>query len=203
MTPVLLLRRVGRYVADNAIAVLALIIATSGAAYAANTVGSSDIIDDSILSADIKDNTLARKDMAWAKWQPVGPASGLDMCDSASGEFCSSFDVDRFTTLTWSNQSTGGYQSARFRRNATSEVAVQGSVRTNTDLATFQLPIFVLPPGYRPMNTLDFAVPCTAPGGGTNFGAIEVRSSGELFLLGQACATDGWVSLSGVSFPIG
>jgi hypothetical protein len=47
------------------VAYLALALALStGTAYAANTIGSSDIIDDSILSADVHNGTLVAGDLA-------------------------------------------------------------------------------------------------------------------------------------------
>jgi hypothetical protein len=46
------------------VAYVALFVALGGTAYAANTVGSDDIIDDSIQSVDIKDQTVTTKDIA-------------------------------------------------------------------------------------------------------------------------------------------
>jgi hypothetical protein len=48
----------------TAVAYLALFIALGGTAYAANTVGSDDIIDDSIQSVDIKDKDVKAVDLA-------------------------------------------------------------------------------------------------------------------------------------------
>jgi hypothetical protein len=50
----------------TAVAYLALFIALGGTAYAANTVGSDDIIDESIQSVDIKNQTVTTKDIAGA-----------------------------------------------------------------------------------------------------------------------------------------
>ena len=44
----------------NVMATLAVFIALGGAAYAANTVGSSDVIDNSLLSADLKNNQAVK-----------------------------------------------------------------------------------------------------------------------------------------------
>ena len=48
----------------TAVAYVALFIALGGTAYAANTVGSDDIIDNSIQSVDIKDKDLKGVDLA-------------------------------------------------------------------------------------------------------------------------------------------
>ncbi len=48
------------------VAYLALFVALGGTAYAANTVGSDDIIDESIQSVDVKNQTITTKDIAGA-----------------------------------------------------------------------------------------------------------------------------------------
>jgi hypothetical protein len=48
------------------VAYLALFIALGGTAYAANTIGRDDIIDDSIQSVDIKNQTVTANDIAGA-----------------------------------------------------------------------------------------------------------------------------------------
>ena len=47
----------------NVMATLAVFIALGGAAYAANTIGSSDIIDESILSVDLKNGQVRTSDI--------------------------------------------------------------------------------------------------------------------------------------------
>src|SRR3954451_13766624 len=55
--------RLRSHVRHNVVGYLALFIALSGTAYAANTVGSSDIIDESILSQDIKNGQVQNADV--------------------------------------------------------------------------------------------------------------------------------------------
>ena len=56
---------VSQYVRNNAVAFLALFVALGGTgAYAANTIGSDDVIDDSLQSVDIKNFTVALSDLA-------------------------------------------------------------------------------------------------------------------------------------------
>jgi len=83
-------RRAVQHVRGNAVAWLALFVAMGGSAYAANTVGSADIIDESILSADIKNgevktddvlnNTIASVDIA------TGAVANSDLVNGAITE---------------------------------------------------------------------------------------------------------------------
>ncbi|MEV7430113.1 hypothetical protein AB0N29_10885 [Nocardioides sp. NPDC092400] len=61
------------------ISVAALVVATSGTSYAAMTIGSADIKDDSVRSQDVKDGTLKAKDFRAGQLPagaqgPAGPA---------------------------------------------------------------------------------------------------------------------------------
>ncbi|KAA1418657.1 hypothetical protein F0U44_09160 [Nocardioides humilatus] len=53
----MLINTIGRHLAGNAIGYLALVVATSGTAYAAATIGSAEVIDNSLRSIDISDET--------------------------------------------------------------------------------------------------------------------------------------------------
>jgi hypothetical protein len=58
------LKRLGRHVRANVVAYLALFIALGGtSAYAANTIGSDDIIDESLQSRDIKNGDVQSPDI--------------------------------------------------------------------------------------------------------------------------------------------
>ena len=52
-----------QHISSNVVGYVALFVALSGTAYAANTVGSSDIIDGSILSQDIKNGEVKNPDL--------------------------------------------------------------------------------------------------------------------------------------------
>jgi hypothetical protein len=59
------IKRAGRHARANVVAYLALFIALGGtSAYAANTIGSSDIIDESIQSVDLKNGQVKAADIA-------------------------------------------------------------------------------------------------------------------------------------------
>jgi hypothetical protein len=88
-----MVRRLSRHVRQNAVAWLALFVALGGTgAYAANTIGTGDIIDDQVTSADVRDDTLGFGGLAA---QDLGPGSvrssevldssliGADIADSS------------------------------------------------------------------------------------------------------------------------
>src|SRR3954453_5335562 len=58
-------KRIVRHARANVVAYLALFIALGGtSAYAASTIGSADIIDDSILTQDLKNGQVKSQDLA-------------------------------------------------------------------------------------------------------------------------------------------
>jgi len=60
-----MLPRLARHVRANTVAYLALFVALGGTgAYAANTIGSSDVIDESLLSQDLKNGEVKTADLA-------------------------------------------------------------------------------------------------------------------------------------------
>ena len=59
-----MLRKLRPRSAYDVVALLALFVALGGTAYAVNTIGSDDVIDDSLTSADIKNLTVGTNDLA-------------------------------------------------------------------------------------------------------------------------------------------
>lgn len=51
---------IGRHLARNAVAYLALVVATSGTAYAAATIGSAQVVNDSLRSVDLRDGAAVK-----------------------------------------------------------------------------------------------------------------------------------------------
>lgn len=95
----MIFKTVGRHLAHNAVAYLALAMATSGTAYAAATIGSAEVVDDSLRSIDIRDdtstngglagsdirpNTLTNLDIAEQTLEKVPNADSLDGLDSTA-----------------------------------------------------------------------------------------------------------------------
>lgn len=92
-----LLRMIGRHVAGNVVAYLALFVAMSGTAYAVATVGSADVVDNSLQSRDLRDgaavkgvdvapNALTGADINELTLGKVPNADKLDGLDSSAFE---------------------------------------------------------------------------------------------------------------------
>src|SRR4051812_9961916 len=58
-----MLRKLRSHFLDNVVAYVALFVALGGTAYAANTIGSADVIDESLLSQDIKNGEVQNPDL--------------------------------------------------------------------------------------------------------------------------------------------
>ncbi|WP_183095790.1 hypothetical protein [Nocardioides stalactiti] len=214
--------RVGRYLVDNALGALALVVALSGTAYAAATIGTAEIIDESVRSidikngninggdllddavtgADIKNGTIREPDLAPISWQLVSGSASYDNCASPTnhvGAFCLSGTPEEYAS--WFNFPEPAWARARFGRTVEGLVVLEGMVLKSGTKVDDQLPVFVLPPGYRPPAALLFVVAC-----GNNpddsFGTVEVRPNGAVrYRQAQApCDPDEYVSLAGVSF---
>jgi hypothetical protein len=183
--------------AGNILTLLVVICLTAGGtAYAANTIGSSDIIDNSVQGVDIKDRTIRPPDLVGAPWISVLPASGAISCGASPGRFCSSPDG----STSWQNYQNG-YQGARFRRDATNTVTLQGRV-SYVQHGPLITTAFVLPVNYRPSGNLVFPVNC----GDLNLydisGAIQISTGGVVDWYHNDKCVGAWFDLSGISFPI-
>ena len=98
----------------NVTATLALVIALGGgAAYAANTIGSSDIIDESIQSVDLKNGQVRTADVVndGLTGADIKDNSGVDTCPSPAtlrfGPICAGSDGSYRTWSAASNYCTG------------------------------------------------------------------------------------------------
>ncbi len=95
-----MLRRLFRHMRQNAVAWLALFVAMGGtSAYAANTIGSTDIIDGEVSSADIKNQDIASadvKDQSLTTFD-VSTFLGADVVDeSLTGDDIKSGSITKF-----------------------------------------------------------------------------------------------------------
>ena len=95
------------------VAVLALVVAATGAGYAAATIGTNDIKDDAVTSAKVKDGSLKAADLVKeSKYKAVGSAGAPKFSDGGQGDCVwqngslqlpgvakTSFRKDRFGTV--------------------------------------------------------------------------------------------------------
>lgn len=203
--------RIGRYLANNIPGGLALVVAISGTAYAAATIGSADIIDESVRSVDVKngaisssdlrDGSVLERDVGAIRWRVVTNPERSENCvvdPPKVGQFCA------LQFATWTN-SGDPWQKARFGRDASGTVFVQGMVHQWGESAGSgeYSPVFILPPGYRPAGVLMFTVSCHVNAIEDGTGSVEVRPSGDIYFREgyTPCNATNSVSISGISFP--
>lgn len=183
----------------NIVALLVVLcLLAGGTAYAANTIGSADIIDGSVQGVDIKDRTIRAPDLIGAPWVYVSAAMPGTDCAAVTGRFCSDAGGDTY----WRNYSAG-YQTVRFSRDATNVVTLQG--RTQQYRILGPLPtLFYLPVNYRPSGRLVFSVSCSDTNAVNIAGTIEISQSGavEWFYQNDYCEPAHSIDLTGISFPI-
>ena len=187
---------VGRHFAGNAVAYLALVVAMSGTAYAAATIGSADIINGSVRSQDVQDRGIKPLDLSPAPpWRDVG-AVGQVPFNQVPGR-------------AWTNETLEGTREVTaFYRDPYGVVHLKGTVcvRISVEgpcgqarIGAGESTIFTLPPGFRPAAEQMFAVwagpnpdrPSPGPS------AIGVRSSGDVVI---DDTLEAWLALDGISF---
>jgi hypothetical protein len=177
-----------------------LLVACSGTAYAAATVRSGDIVDGTIRSVDVKDGTIARRDLTPGPWRAVSAWRTTD------GEYCANAAVvARFCGETaeggsWVNYDKG-WQTARFRKDATGEVSLEGLVQANSPYVSGD--IFRLPAGFRPAAFQLFPIACgtgSSPHYDTT-GLVQVETNGMVtYRYYDECQIGSYLSLSGIRF---
>lgn len=147
----------------TAIALLALFLAIGGGTAIAldgqNTVFSDDIVAGEVKAPDVVDTGLLAV-------RP-NPITSTDPCLSRqTGIFCGTDSVSGLRG--WKNLGSG-YAPVRYSRDVTGEVRLQGTM-VEPQSATQSTQAFILPAGYRPSGTLEFAVA---------YGQKEVCSGGS------------------------
>ena len=182
------------------VALLALLVACSGTAYAAATVRSGDIVDGTIRSVDLKDGTIGRADLAPGAWRAVQAwrSTDTDYCwdPTVVGRFCGVLEF----SASWVNYA-GGWQEARYRRDATGQVQLEGLVRATSFPVGED--VFRLPAGLRPGKLLMFAVGCGTGQTGPvdDVGLVQVAPSGLVTWRAQdRCDDRAYLSLTGIRF---
>ena len=178
---------------------LFLVIA-GGTAYAANTIGSADVIDESLLSQDIKNNTLTGDDVLESSlkqgttWRLVGTAG-----QPAFGNY---------PNCIWQNYDSV-HSSAAFTRDAAGfvhlkgtlnpvDVGSSGACNTFSDL---NRSVFVLPRGYRPQRREQMPVVGGTPDLSVYIDGPKLTDApaGSVSIAGSIDSLD-YVSIDGISF---
>lgn len=187
------------FLRQHVLGLVAIFIALGGTALAlpgTNTVNSGDIVNGTVKEADLHDQ-------AWHIVQ-TNPGDPFDPCGGSNPEdgiFCGSISPEG-DIVRWRNYN-GGYEGARFSRDAVGQVHLEGLVKQQTSgngTALDQTTIFRLPPGYRPAAALLFPVDCAAVAGVTH-GRLDVTKTGSVVWQAyDECVTGAYLSLSGIDF---
>jgi hypothetical protein len=185
--------RLGRPTYGNVAGTLALLIAMSGTAYAAASVGSADVIDDSLRSVDLKNGAVKQVDLKPAeRWHEVGNPG-----EPAFGQVVISGYV-----LSWFNQTFGGvHERAGFYRDPYGRVYLKGTVcaqwENNSSCSAVagkdhsEFAIFRLPKGYRPGHKLVFSA--MSANGSIR---VDVSATGDVL---TDLNVPAWLALDGIS----
>lgn len=200
---------------------VALFVALSGTAYAAATIGPAQIKNDAVRSRHVKDGevknadlgansvatgkvlngTLLKQDFKAGQIPPAVPptepvrlvrqSSNLNCLEPPrTQEFCRNGDRG------WTNYEDG-YQPAGFYKDRSGIVHLEGSVVSLGHDGSDPLPVFVLPPGYRPTGgARAFGVfNSTAQ---TKLGGLKITSDGSV--LPENPHNADYLTLDGIQF---
>ena len=207
----------------NVVATLALFLALGGGAYAAATIGSPQVIDNSLQSQDLKDNSAVRTRDVADDTVTGGGLGGWDIKDHTLGgrdlaprtvrqselapaegwHDASLLRCDADSNAGWANHPNSGFSSAAFYRDPLGTVHLKGVVRLTTTTncpVTLSPPIFDLPPGYRPAKEEVFAA--MSNGVATRVDVFGDDGSGQVDWAPNAgeAGPQNYLSLDGISF---
>jgi hypothetical protein len=202
------LTRIHKFLRQNVLGLVAIFIALGGTALALpgeNTVNSGDIKNGAVDTPDLHGDAVTAGKIDEENWHAVqaNPAAASDPCAGTpeTGVFCGSIS-ESLDTVLWRNYN-GGYETARFYRDAVGQVHIQGLVQQLTAgnaTAQDEPTVFYLPAGYRPAARLIFSVDCSAVNGVTH-GRIDVLTNGAVTWTGDDnCVPGYYMSLTGISF---
>jgi hypothetical protein len=172
------------------VALISLFVALGGVGYAAATIGSGDIRNNSIRTQDIRNRTIRGKDVRSRtlgareirdpRYREVG-APGQPAFQNGARNYSAS------------------YSSAAFLRDSEGFVHLKGTIIGNARAETNELPdvvVFTLPPGYRPRRTLDIGTVASS-----TTGVVYIHPNGDVEVAGPA--GEGNYGLDSITFRAG
>jgi hypothetical protein len=187
------------------ISLIALFVALGGTSYAvtklpANSVGGREVRPNSLTGGDIRNGSIASKDLApSARGQrgprgpqgPQGPAGGGTSAAAPEGWHVMPLSPG------WTNYG-GAYQQAQYRKDAAGKVHLRGLVAKSGTPASGDV-IATMPAGYRPPARLLFSV--GAGDSADRYGRTDVLPNGEVtFIVGATVDAGDFTSLDNISF---
>lgn len=194
----------------DVMATVAVFIALGGTSYAVarNTIGERELKDNGVTSRKVRDGTLLARDLAPETLSqgsrgprgaqgpagPVGPPGPQGAPGPAQAEPWRAFPF----AAGWTNFNDVVFLPGGFRKDQLGNVQLRGLVSFATGQPTTTTLIGTLPPGYRPLRTLIFAVHTGHP---HLAGRVDVGSDGRVsWVSGANTQEQDYTSLSGISF---
>ena len=166
----------------TALGLVAILIASSGTAYAAGVMitSSAQIKDGVVTGADVKNKSITSQDLKVEAWHVVGKAGQPGFETGWSG-----FEE---------------YYAPAFRKGADGRVYLRGAVTFGSDSGDPGY-IFNLPTAYRPAACVLFDVASfDGLGGQDPQGAIEICPDGNVYPYSET--DDRFISLEGIAFDL-
>ena len=207
----------------NVMATLAVVLALGGGvAYAANTVFSADIVDGEVKTADLANNAVRGTKIANGEvttadlappepWHAVRAASPTtDLCAAGRVAVFCSYEFTAGDFFPWRNYGSG-FATAAYYKDQLGIVHLRGLVANDIEFSGLDpqsIPLFRVPPAYRPEHARVFAsVGAADSAWSVGPGRIDVGADGRVSLVsdcsastGVCSATGDYVTLDGISF---
>lgn len=168
------------------VAVIAACVISASSAWAAIRVTSTNIVDGTVKSIDIKNGGVRSVDLNASARYRAGTWTNVASAGGAA------------FTGGWSD--SPGYQPVSYRKDSNGYVYLRGSMANSGGDLAFSTTAFTLPAAYRPAADETFPVAST-DGLGTASASdsmVDVHTSGQIVVFIDT--DDRYVSLSGISF---
>lgn len=157
------------------VAVIALFVALGGVGYAAATIGSADVKNNSLRSKDIRNRTLRGKDVR---------SSSLGAKQIKDPRYREIGDPGQPGFLNGARNYSAAYSTAAYLKDSEGFVHLKGTINARAAAEGRELPdvvVFRLPAGYRPRRILDIGtVASSAPG------VVYIHPNGDVELAGPS-----------------
>lgn len=165
------MRAIGRYIRQQHLGIIALVIALSGTAWAAVKIGPNDIQANAVRSKHIAKGQVQPQHLAKAQVVKIkpNPKTATDPCDQGkAGVFCGT--ANEFNARIYFAMGPP-WAPVTVSLDASGVVRFQGAVGTGPP---GPISIFILPKKFRPKGVMEFVVPRETAG--DTCGASEPRS---------------------------
>jgi len=200
-----ILRPIRRPSFPTIISLIALFVALGGTSYAviklpAKSVGNRELKTNAVTSAKIRNGSIARGDLnPSARVGTRGPR-GVAGPTGAPGDAAAPEAWKPLPFIgAWRNYDAA-WASPAYRKDQRGRVTLKGLAARGSGSPTFDDPIAVLPPGYRPSERLVFAIATGSTPNGQMYGRLDLLTNGQLSWIGGATGEGHFISLETIAF---